>query len=410
MSTDKLTRFLAGVGAILALVSLLSTGQARGQGTTVVIPDAKPIPIGWPGTSGRVVYPSEGEVTAENVLVRAGGNLNYYVCGKLSKGSAVVVREQQYGWLKIDPPEGCFSLIAADYVKKTGGSDEGTVSATVVRVRAGAIDSDKNYAVQCRLNTGDKVQIMGETTSEIAGQKMKFYKIVPPAGKAYLWVSTQYVRYVGAYDPSRIILEQKPIVPDFPKVPPAQIESLPKSADREELDKLDEALRIEMRRPIAERNLAEHLTKYLSLRTKTEDASISALAKERIVEIRRYMEIQTALAKSDEIRKDYESSQERMAEMYETASKVEIRTEEKISQQAGVLRPSFAFRSRGMKRWRLVDARTRRNICYLLAGDVSEETLRDNEGELVVVSGPTVYDPRVALDLLTVKDMQTEGK
>lgn len=410
MSTDKYTRFLAGVGAVLALVILLSRGPAMGQGTTVVAQDAKPSPIGWPGAGKRVVYPSEGEITAQNVLVRAGRNLNYYVCGRLNKGSTVVVRAQQYGWLKIDPPEGCFSLIAADYVKKTGGSDEGTVTGKNVRVRAGAIDSNKNYAEQCKLNIGDKVQIIGETTSEILGQKMKFYKIVPPAGKTYLWVSSRYVRYVGRYDPSKIIVNEKPIVPDFPKIPPTPAEPLPKSADREELYKLDEALRIEMRRPIAERNLAEHLAKYLSLRAKTEEATISTLAKERIVEIRRYTEIQAALTRSKEIRKDYESSHERMAELYENISEAEIETKEKISQKAGILRPSFAFRSRGMKRWRLVNASTRRNICYLLAGEIAEEVLRKAEGELVVVSGPTVFDPRVALDLVVVDRIRAEGK
>ena len=410
MSTNKSARFLAGVVSVAAVVTLLIPGPAQGQETTVIIQQPTPSPSGWPGGTERIVYPAEGEITAENVLARAGGNLNYYVCGRLSTGSTVIVREEQYGWLKIDPPAESFSLIAADYVNKTAGSDKGTVNATVVRIRAGAIDSEQNYAVQCRLNTGDEVQILGETTSEILGKKMRFYKIVPPAGKAFLWVSSQYVRYIGPYDPSKRIIEEKPIVPDFPKPPPKEIETLPKSADRQELEKLDEALRIEMRRPIVERDLAEHLAKYLTLRTKTQDADISALAKERIVEIRRYMEIRTALAKSGEIREEYESSQERMAELYNSVSATESKTGERIAERTGVLRPSYAFRSRGVKRWRLVDASTRRNICYLLAGEVSAETLTDNEGELVVVSGPIVFDLRVSLDLMVVNEIQAEGK
>ncbi len=413
MSTNKPIRFFGGLVSTLAVVSLLSAGQAHGQTTTVVIQKPKPTASGWPGTGRRIAYPSEGEITAENVLVRAGGNLNYYICGRLAAGSTVVVREQQYSWLRIDPPKGSFSLIAADYVQKTAGSDQGTVNATVVRVRAGAIDSDHNYAVQCRLNTGDKVQILGEVTSEVLGKKIRFYKIVPPAGKAFLWVSSQYVRHVGPYDPSKKIIEEeleKPIVPDYPEPAAQEVETLPKSADRQELEKLDEALRIEMRRPMAQRELAEPLAKYLALRTRTEDADISKLAKERIVEIRRYIEIQTALQKSEEIRKDYESSQERMAELYKTVSTAEINTEEGITQKAGLLKRSYAFRSRGVKRWRLVDPSTRRNICYLLAGEVAEEALRDNEGKIVVVSGPTVFDLRLALDLVMVNSIGTEGK
>ncbi|NIA07319.1 MAG: hypothetical protein GWP14_06750 [Actinobacteria bacterium] len=410
MSTDKPIRFFGVLVTALAVMGLLTAAQAYGQTTTVVIQKPKPTASGWLSTDRRITYPSVGEITAENVLIRAGGNLNYYVCGKLAAGSTVVVREEQYGWLKIDPPKGCFSLIAADYVQKSAGSDQGIVNATVVRVRAGAIDSEQNYAVQCRLNTGDKVQILGEVTSEVLGKKVRFYKIVPPAGKAFLWVSSPYVRYVGPYDPSQKMVEEEPIVPDFPKPEPKEAEALPKSADRQELEKLDEALRIEMRRPIAQRELAEHLAKYLALRTKTEDATISELAKERIVEIRRYIEIQTALQKSKDIRKDYESSKERMAELYKTVSTAEIKADEKITQQTGLLKPSYAFRSRGVKRWRLVDPSTRRNICYLLAGKVAEEELRNNEGKIVVVSGPTVFDRRVALELIMVNSIETEGK
>ena len=410
MSTDKPIRFFSSLVSTLAVVGLLSAGQAQGL---TQLQKPKPSSSGWPGANKRIAYPAEGEITAENVLIRAGGNLNYYICGRLAAGSTVVVREQQYGWLRIDPPKGSFSLIAADYVQKSAGSNQGTVNAKVVRVRAGAIDSDKNYAVQCKLNIGDKVQILGETTSEILGRKMRFYKIVPPAGKAFLWVSSQYVRHVGSHDPSKKKIEEeleKPIVPDFPKPAEEEVQTEQKSADQQELDKLDEALRIEMRRPVVQRELAAHLAKYLALRTRTEDADISALAKERIVEIRRYIEIQTALQKSDRIRKDYESSKERMAELYKAVSRAEIEPEEGITEQVGLLRRSYAFRSRGVKRWRLVDVSTRRNICYLMAGKVAEEALRNNEGKIVIASGPTVYDLRVALDLMMVNSIGAEGK
>ena len=411
MSSDKSIRFLGSLVTIAAVVSLLCAGQAYGQTTTVIIQKPKPTAGGWPGVTGRIVYPSEGELTAENVLVRAGGNLNYYVCGRLGLGSKVIVREEQYGWLRIDPPKDCFSLIAADYVDKSAGSDQGVVNATVVRVRAGAIDSEQNYAVQCRLNTGDTVQILGDTTSEVFGKKMKFYKIVPPAGKAFLWVSSDYARYIGPYDPSKKVIEEaEPIVPDFPAPTTTTVETLPKSADQEELGRLDDALRVEMRRPIAERQLAEHLAKYLSLRTKTQDAAMSELAKERIVEIRRYMEIQTALEKSEEIRKDYKSSRQRMAELYKSVSATETKIDANVIEKAGLLRRSYAFRSRGVKRWRLVDSSTRKNICYLLAGEVSADVLQEHEGKTVIVSGPAIFDLRLALDLVVVDNIRADGK
>jgi hypothetical protein len=85
MSTDKGIRFFVGLLSTLAVVSLLSVGQAQEQDTTVVVQKPKPAAIGWPGRGKRVAYPAEGKITTENVLVRAGGNLNYYICGRLSE-------------------------------------------------------------------------------------------------------------------------------------------------------------------------------------------------------------------------------------------------------------------------------------------------------------------------------------
>lgn len=409
MSGKKPTRFAGRFVLIPAVVGLLIAAQSYGQGTTtVVVPGrAAAVQSDWPGVekSVPIVYPGEGEVTADNVLVRSGGNLNYYVCGRLSAGGKVVVRDVQYGWLKIDPPKECFSLIAADYVKKTGGANEGVVTGTAVRVRAGAIDSDKNSAIQCQLNTGDIVEILDEVKSELFGSKQRFYKIVPPEGKAFLWVSGKYVRYIRPYKKAA---EGEQTIVDLELREPA--EALPPSADRRELENLDKALISEMRRPIAERELAEHLAKYLSLRAKTTSSAIGELAKNRVTEIRRHMEVQMVLEESVKIRKDYESSQKRMQELYRTFGKVSGKTEEKLVRRTGLLRRSYVFRSQGVKRWRLVEPATGKNLCYLMPGAVSAEVLKSEEGKTVTVSGTAVFDLRVRLYLVVVNKMQAEGE
>ena len=412
MSGKKPVRFAGSLIPILAVVALLNMSEARGQ-TTVVVPASptpEPVKSGWPGVekSIPIVYPGQGEVTAENVLVRAGSGLNYYVCGRLTQGSKVVVREQQYGFLKIDPLPDCFSLIAADYVKAAEGSDEGVVTGMNVRVRAGAIDSEQNYAIQCKLDTGDEVHILGTVTYEMAGREQRFYKIQPPAGKAFFWVSDEYVRYIKPYEePTAAVQEQA--APELPPPAPPAAEPLPKSQDRLEMEAIDEALKIEMRKPIAERGLAEYLAQYLALKTKTQSPDIANLVESRIREIHRQMEIQTALQKSQKIRQDYESSQQRMRELNKELSTAGQAAEGKIVEKTGLLKPSHVFSSRDLERWRLVEPSSGRNICYLLPGKVDAEVLKSKEGKIVSLSGPAVFDLRAHLDLVVVNEIHADN-
>ncbi len=390
---------VVGLGIVGLLCGTVSHGQTTGKGTKRA--------GGWP-SSEKIGYPAEGRVTADRVRVRAGSSLNYYVCGVLSGDSKVVVHEEGSGWLKIDPPKGSFSLIAAKYVEKFGG-DLGVVTHSVVRVRAGSSESKQNSQVQCKLNKGDKVRILGQVTSKVAGEKLTFYKIEPPAGKAFLWVSAQYVRYVKPYKgepavkPEDIVkIAAAPDIEHVLEIPDAA--EVPVSADRTELENLNEALRIEWRRPIAERRLAEHLAKYLALCTRTKSQKITAASQKPIKEIRRQMDVQAALERSAKIRERYKESQKRMRELY--AAKTSIAKEAKLREATGRLKSSYVFRSRGMERWLLVDPFTGRNICYLLPGAVGGKSLKSKEGKIVTVSGPAVFDLRVRLDLVVVNKIR----
>ena len=150
---------VVGLGIVGLLCGTVSHGRTRGKATNRA--------GGWP-KGEKITYPAEGRVNADRVQVRSGSGLTYYVCGVLSRDSKVVVHEGRPGWLKIDPPKGSFSLIAAKYVEKSGGS-QGVVTGSVVRVRAGASESKQYSQVQCKLNKGEKVRILGQVTSEVSG-------------------------------------------------------------------------------------------------------------------------------------------------------------------------------------------------------------------------------------------------
>ena len=408
MGRNRIGGVAGSLVVALGTVVLLCGTVAHGQPTAKT---TKASAGGWP-KGEKITYPAEGQVSAERVRVRAGPGLNYYVCGTLSQGSKVVVHQERSGWLKIDPPKGAFSLIAAKYVEKSA-SDQGVVTGSVVRVRAGASESKQNYQVQCKLNKGDKVRILGQVTSEVAGEKLSFYKIKPPRGKAFLWVSAQYVGYVKSYKGEPAVRPEDIVeIPTFPdienvlKIPESP--KVAKSADRTELKNLDEALRIEMRRPVAQRQLAEHLAKYMGLSAKTKSESIAELTQSRIKEIRRHMDIQAALKRSANIKESYEESQRRMQQLVKTYATAGSTAEEKLREATGRLTASYVFRSRGMERWRLVDPFTGKNICYLLPGVVSGESLKSKEGKIVTISGPAVFDLRVRLDLVVVNKILSD--
>ena len=292
---------------ILAIVGLICVTVSHGQTPE----EAAKNTTAWLG-EGKLTSPVEGQVRADKVRVRSGPGLNYYVCGALALDSKVVVYEERAGWLKIEPPKGCFSLIAAKYVKKSAG-EWGEVTGSMVRVRAGASESKQNYQVQCKLNKGDGVHILGKVTSVVDAEKLSFYKIKPPKGKALFWVYAKYIGPVTLYkdepavEPEDIVetmtvpdIEKALEIPDTIKVPASQ--------DRTEFENLAEALKIEFRRPVAERRLAEHLAKYMGFSAKTKSESLRKLSQSHIKEIRQHMDIQTALERSSNIKESYTES------------------------------------------------------------------------------------------------------
>jgi uncharacterized protein YgiM (DUF1202 family) len=137
-------------------------------------------------------YPYIAEITDDNVNIRSGPGTNYYHCGKLNTGDKVKVVASRHSWSHIVPPAGSFSWISKQYVEVDPNNPQiGTVTGDSVRVYAGSdlLKPMHSTTVQMELNSGDKVELMGEEQDD-------YYKIAPPSG-AYLWVLTQYTKPTG---------------------------------------------------------------------------------------------------------------------------------------------------------------------------------------------------------------------
>lgn len=134
------------------------------------------------------------EVTANSVYVRSGPSANYYPVTKLDAGARVVVVGDDGDWRAIQPPDGCYSLIAEIYVD-VGDDAHGVVNGDNVRIRAGShLEPDKHYATQLKLSRGAEVEILGHV-EKVGSEEWGYYKIVPPPG-AKLWMSAEYLARV----------------------------------------------------------------------------------------------------------------------------------------------------------------------------------------------------------------------
>lgn len=324
--------------------------------------------------------PYVGEVTVETLNARSGPSTNYYVVTRIQQGARMQVVGKESGWLAIVPPEGCFSLIAAEYVDRGDGVN-GVVNADNVRVRAGSELSSHNYAVQLKLRQGALVKILGEADAE-------FLKIAPPAG-ATLWVSAEYVRRVpgGRLDAevgatgnldnppgfdSALPVSRPPVPEDTaerrtasdaaaePQPEDATREDVSVSADeyRRQLEALDAELEVEMEKPLVRRNLADLFRRYCELAEQEVDPYTQAYAGVRVEQIEAAVEMIDGLQTVRRLREELRTV--RKAALAERANVRALPTPIEGGFDAeGELRPSALYDSPvGPQRYRLVDPGT----------------------------------------------------
>ncbi len=137
-----------------------------------------------------------GVVTGNDVNIRSGPDSNYYAVGRAQVGQQVRVFGEMYGWLKIEPLPGMYSLVDESYVDVTA-EGRGIINGDKVRIRAGGELSPQAYAVQVKLDRGAEVTILGQREARLDNKTQRFYQIAPPRG-AYLWISADFVQRADA--------------------------------------------------------------------------------------------------------------------------------------------------------------------------------------------------------------------
>ena len=132
-------------------------------------------------------------VSGDRVNLRSRPDANSRIVGRVERDDVLEAVGSVYGWERIVPPEGVFSLVSARYIERLD-SGRGVVRVdTTLRVRVGSDVQARDpllSEVQARLPRDAEVQIVGE----LAGG---WLKIVPPAGVC-VYVSGDYVERISA--------------------------------------------------------------------------------------------------------------------------------------------------------------------------------------------------------------------
>lgn len=312
-----------------------------------------------------------GEVIANDVYVRSGDSTNHYTICKLNAGDRVAIVSERGEWYEILPPPGTFSLVSGDYVDSADGRT-GIINGDNVRMRAGSLLNDNKYTVQGMLNKGDTVTILGPNPDG-------FLRIAPPP-QATLWISKQYVAAPGSGSLASSIpptTGTKPLTTGAAPLGSPLAGSMPAKPStpiatggywRDQLLALDEAIRQELAKAPAERDLPALIDRYRPISEQSEDEYAKQYALARLSELENMNALKAAI---ESVRGLGEQAEARRREFLEGRATIPPPETEPIPagiEIQGELRVSALYPpGSSVRRYRLIDpgAERDRTLAYV---------------------------------------------
>ncbi|MGA2499483.1 MAG: SH3 domain-containing protein [Tepidisphaeraceae bacterium] len=387
--------------------SILGALFATGVSAQVAPPAAQP-------EVANSRYQFLGATNAPSVQIRSGPGENYYATAKVDKGMPVTVVGVKFDWLKIVPPEGSFSVVAKAFVNREGTSSTGRVTADTLNVRAGSNLVPMKVTVQCKLQKGAEVQIIGEQD--------EYYMIKPPA-EAYLYVHQKFV------DPVKQINE-KPIASAGGDNPPTTRPILASNTDSAKGPTTQPAVAdIQPAEPQVD-HVAVAMAEYEKLEVDAKAADAVPLGERPYAELidackklmqNQYLPSQNkihadvllqCLVIKNRNREQWLATQKDMAEAADKLAKTQ---QDRVAAQAKVDAGITTFTALGMLQasavqpgdnqtlYRITDPATGRSLCYVRANDPKFATFID---KFVGVKGELVTDAQLSLKTVNATDIQ----
>ncbi|NLW83694.1 MAG: SH3 domain-containing protein [Phycisphaerae bacterium] len=393
------------------------------------------------GQPAAVAYPFIAELTGNDVYIRSGRGPGYYHCGQVNRGDQVTVVEEVSGWAKILPLPENYSWIHKNYVRlDPQNRNIGTVTGDNVRVWAGSdfIDPIRSFSIQTRLNTGELVDLFDPAQPDSGD----YYKIKSPTG-AYLWISSEYLRYVGPIKPVESIepvevpdsdpvvvgeqltleellgVEPRPAVPPAseeprpvePEIKPEEPEPTPVSKEVEYLQRcyqLADKINAEVKKPINEQDYSEYKQQLIAM---TEDPQAGRAATHAQILIDRIERFELAIGVTQTL-KEQDARLEQIRAEIERARQAQVQRIGDPQQRplfTGTVRPSFVYAaSTGQKRYLLTDNEGLIQCYMLAAGPEIESRLEQLVDSRISIRGEIISDPQALVTLVSVTSIQMQ--
>jgi SH3-like domain-containing protein len=140
-------------------------------------------------------FPFLGEITENDVNIRAGQSVSFDKVGRLAEKDTIVVVEKSYNWYKIKLPSRASSYVHAKYVNPLG-DNIGEITGERLNIRAGP---GVQYSPLGQLEKGTLVRLLD--------QKDEWYRI-EPAERSYGWVMDKFVRFVSRDIPAPLVVQR----------------------------------------------------------------------------------------------------------------------------------------------------------------------------------------------------------
>ncbi len=151
--------------------------------------------LGAPSWASAQPFPYTAYVQSEHADIHSGPGPEYYATQRVERGAKVqVYRHYPGGWCAIRPPEGSFSWIASDQVRRVEDPTLGEVIAVEAVSYVGKESGDAHEVAHVRLASGELVEILGtKTLAEPSGSpEQTWYQIAAPAGE-FRWIHTKHL-------------------------------------------------------------------------------------------------------------------------------------------------------------------------------------------------------------------------
>ncbi len=185
MRRNDSTRTGLVAGLVLAVVA---AGPSAGAQSTQPAAESGRVPFYWL------------RVTVDRVNLRSRADANSRIVARATRDQVLKAVGREYGWYRIIPPPGVYSIVSADYIEPVG-NDRGVVRVvTTLRVRVGSDIQPRDpllSEVQVRLPRDAEVHILGRLGD-------RWLKIAPPKD-VYVYVFGDYVERIDEAEARRLM-------------------------------------------------------------------------------------------------------------------------------------------------------------------------------------------------------------